>query len=123
MIRVEQRPLEPVSADLLVRLEAKGFLILQGPDITAYLNARGANAATFGTRELLLRSDPRKLEVLEEFLHHTQLEIGLQERLTLPELEAHVKEFMVRHQRWLRLVPEDIAWLEAWLQHAKERDK
>ena len=69
-----------------------------------------ANASS-GGGDILLRSDPRTVEALEEFLHGTQAAIGLFERLSRHELERHVKGFMIRHSRLLGIAEEDIIWL------------
>lgn len=89
-------------------------------DIQRYLDQRGANAATFMDGDLLLRSDPRKLEVLEEYLHNIQKKIGLTDEMWPSQLERHVKEFMLRHKKLLGLSDADVKWLEDWLKAAKE---
>ncbi len=67
------------------------------------------------TRDLLLRPDPRKIEVLEEYLHNVQRQTGLTDRMNSGELEIHVKEFMLRHRLMLGISASDAAWLEDWL--------
>lgn len=114
------RPPLPANPSWLERLKTRGYLILQGAEVTDYLNARGANAATFGCKEILLRDDPRAVEVLEEFLHNVQVKLGMLERYSRTALERHVKEFMLRHQRLLKLGEADVQWLQEWLK--KEDD-
>jgi hypothetical protein len=68
------------------------------------------------TNDLLLRPDPRKLEVLEEYLHNVQRKIGIDSKLTPHQMELHVKEFMLRHKTLLGLDADDQRWLSNWLQ-------
>ena len=69
-----------------------------------------ANANVGGEEmtHILLRQDPRKVEVLEEFLHGTQKRMGLIDRVGIDAAEDHVKYFMVRHQKLLGISPEDV---------------
>lgn len=46
------------------------------------------------------RRDARHIEVLEEFLHNTQRELGILD-WPYPRYEIHVKDFMIRHRRLL----------------------
>ena len=61
---------------------------------------------------------PGKAAVLEEFLHGTQFRLGLIDRLSPAGAEAHVKDFMIRHQSLLGLGPEDVHILKV----LRERD-
>ncbi|MGE3819352.1 MAG: hypothetical protein AB7I30_07950 [Isosphaeraceae bacterium] len=63
------RPTELAGEALLAKLVVRGYVVDQSPEIRRYLDARNANAATFLENDLLLREDPRKLEVIEEYLH------------------------------------------------------
>ena len=63
------------------------------------------------TSSLLLRENPSKAAVLEEFLHETQARLGIVDRLGtcgLGSAETHVKDFMMRHQNMLGLSVEDV---------------
>jgi hypothetical protein len=73
-------------------------------------------------RELLLRPDARKVEVIEEYLHNVQRQVGLTQRLTLREVELHVKTFMLRHQRLLGISGADVEWLRNWLNAPSEQE-
>ena len=79
-----------------------------GSDALRFLNMRNAEAASFGADDILLRTNPSKAAVLEEFLHGTQNRLGIVERLGRSGAEAHVKDFMIRHQRLLGLGAEDV---------------
>ncbi|QJD70182.1 hypothetical protein HG421_19980 [Xanthomonas campestris pv. badrii] len=60
---------------------------------------------------ILLRNDPSKAAVLEEFLHGTQSRLGIVDRLGpqgFGSAETHVKDFMIRHQSMLGLSSEDV---------------
>lgn len=113
-----QRPPQPADQALLDRLRQRGYVIDDSDDIQALLDHQRANAATFLQRDLLLRRDPRQVEVLEEYLHNVQYRLGLYERMTIRELELHVKEFMLRHPKLLGLIDADLRWLVDWLQEA-----
>ncbi|MEQ9406152.1 MAG: hypothetical protein RIK87_00440 [Fuerstiella sp.] len=85
--------------ELLQGLKNRGYEVFDGPDIQRHLNRMGANASTFGTKDLLLRPDPRKLEVIEEWLHNVQQRIGIDPAIR----ESHIADFIHRHRRLLGL--------------------
>jgi hypothetical protein len=104
----ELRGVEPASAELLAAVRRKGRVIHiaeSGSDDMRFLEhmsapGRPAWASVSGERyeHILLRPDPRKIELLEEFLHGTQFKTG---RLRVfPQdilpAEIHVKQFMIR---------------------------
>jgi hypothetical protein len=74
-----------------------------------------ANCGGEEYRHILLRPKPRKIEVIEEFLHGTQFSIGLTGGLDTRELEIHVKHFMIRHRRLLALSEADVEILRQML--------
>jgi len=81
-----------------------------GSDEERLLDYFGANASvnTADPSHILVRPDARKIEVLEEFLHGTQLWLGIVDRLGDIGSEIHVKNFMIRHQRLLGLSDGDV---------------
>jgi hypothetical protein len=93
------RASQPAPAELLQKLKARGYEVYDGPDIQRHLTKMRANASTFGTKELLLRLDPRKLEAIEEWLHNVQQRIGIDPGIR----ELHVASFMHRHSQMLGL--------------------
>src|SRR5438067_8840800 len=99
MFNQDTRASELVDATLLEKLKERRFSIDQSSEIQRYLNSRNANAATFLEKDLLLRPDARKIEVLEEYLHNVQRKIGVMDKMTPWQMEVHVKEFMLRHQK------------------------
>ena len=106
------RTTEPASMGLIQAVEGKGRTItyaLPGSDEFRYLEKMGANANVGGPKmtDILLRQNPTKVEVLEEFLHGTQHRLGMIDKLGVHGAERHVKEFMLRHQRLLGISPED----------------
>lgn len=78
-----------------------------------YLDYMGAeaNVGGPGMTHILVRENPGKAAVLEEFLHGTQFKLGIIARLGTRGAEAHVKDFMVRHQIMLGLSAEDVDML------------
>jgi hypothetical protein len=73
----------------------------------------GAEASVGGidNSSIILRENPGKAAVLEEFLHGTQSRLGIVDRLGtsgLGSAETHVKDFMIRHQRMLGLSDADV---------------
>lgn len=117
------RATELADQVLLDKLTARGYAIDQSEEIQEYLTFRQANAATFFQKDLLLRPDVRKIEVLEEYLHNVQRQVGLTDRLSSWELEIHVKEFMVRHRALLGISDADVEWLNQWLAAANSREE
>ncbi len=61
---------------------------------------------------ILLRAQPSKGALLEEFLHGTQFKQGIIERRGQQGAEVHVKDFMVRYKKMLGLGQEDVKILE-----------
>lgn len=101
-------------------MEGKGRTIsyaLPGSEELRYLDYMPANANVGGPKmtDILLRQDPTKVELLEEFLHGTQYRIGVIDRLGVQGAEIHVKEFMLRHLRLLGIPPEDAKILQQML--------
>jgi hypothetical protein len=113
------RATELADEALLNKLRVRGFTIDQSAEIQRYLDYRKANAATFLEKDLLLRPDARKIEVLEEYLHNVQKDIGLMNKMTPAQMEVHVKEFMLRHKKMLGISEADAQWLKNWLDKAK----
>jgi hypothetical protein len=117
------RPNELVPQALVKKLEARGYAIWQDEESERYLDARGANASTYLTKDITLRRDARRLEVLEEYLHNVQNRIGIikgHEPGANLDYEIHVKDFMLRHQKLLRINDDDAEWLREWLEKARE---
>lgn len=112
------RATQLADATLLRKLEQRRFTIDQSADVLRYLDFRKANAATFLEKDLLLRPDVRKVEVLEEYLHNVQKDIGLLNKMRPWQMEIHVKEFMLRHQKMLGISEADAKWLKNWLDKA-----
>jgi hypothetical protein len=87
----------------------------EGTDALRFLDYRGAEAASLGPDDVILRRNPSKAAVLEEFLHGTQHRLGVVDRLGTSgygSAETHVKDFMIRRQRMLGLGAEDIQRLQ-----------
>ena len=87
-----------------------------GTEEMRYLDAIGAEANVGGPTmtHILLRPNPSKAAVLEEFLHGTQERLGIIRQLGasgMGSAETHVKNFMIRHSKLLGLSPEDVARL------------
>ena len=62
---------------------------------------------------IIVRSNPSKAAILEEFLHGTQEKLGIAEKLgRYGSAETHVKDFMIRHKKMLGLSDEDVAILK-----------
>ena len=96
------------SDELIERVRSKGRTIefaASGSEEERYLDYMGANANAGGAdlRHILLRPDPRLIEILEEFLHGTQMHCGVVDRLGINGAEAHVVDFMLRHRSLLHI--------------------
>jgi YD repeat-containing protein len=108
---------ERASQQLLDAVNKKRAVTMatEGSDALRYLNYRQAEAAALGKEDIILRLNPSKAAVLEEFLHGTQNKLGIVDRLGTSgfgSAETHVKDFMIRHQKMLGLSPEDIRRLQ-----------
>lgn len=77
----------------------------EGSEELRYLNYMGAeaNCGGPGCLNILLRQNPSKEAIVEEFLHGTQSRLGIIDRLGQQGAEIHVKNFMSRHRRLLGL--------------------
>jgi hypothetical protein len=92
------RTTEAASEDLLRAVEGKGRTItyaLPGSEELRYLDYMGANANVGGPTmtDILLRQNPTKVEVVEEFLHGTQNRLGIIDRVGVRGAEIHVFHF------------------------------
>jgi hypothetical protein len=108
------RGVELASEELLDAVRRQGREIFMDEETDRYLQAVGANGSAMITAdglEISLRTDPRKIEVFEEFLHGTQQRLGMQNKMTISQLEYHVKDFMIRHRRLLGISDEDVEWI------------
>ncbi|HEX6839866.1 MAG TPA: toxin TcdB middle/N-terminal domain-containing protein [Polyangia bacterium] len=104
---------EKASPELLGAIQRHGRTIhiaVEGSEEMRYLDWIGAEANVGGPNmtHILLRPDPSKAAVLEEFLHGTQWRLGIVERLGMSGAETQVKDFMIRHSRLLGLGAEDV---------------
>jgi RHS repeat-associated protein len=110
---------EPASPELLTAVSRHRAVVIakEGSEEMRFLDHFGAEASAGGegTAHILLRPNPSKAAVLEEFLHGTQDRLGILDRLGrqgLGSAETHVKDFMIRHQRLLGLGSEDVKILQ-----------
>ncbi|MGO4502617.1 putative Ig domain-containing protein [Dyella sp. 2YAF14] len=106
---------EKASPELIDSVAGRRTLVFaqEGSEDMAYLNWMQAEANVGGPdyTHILLRDNPSKAAVLEEFLHGTQSKLGIVDRLGpqgFGSAETHVKDFMIRHQSMLGLSSEDV---------------
>jgi uncharacterized protein YukE len=107
---------EKASPELIEAVAARRSVTMatEGTEELRYLNAVGAEANVGGETmtHIILRENPSKAAVLEEFLHGTQHKLGIIDRLGQAGAEAHVKDFMIRYKGLLGLGEEDVAILQ-----------
>ncbi|MGF1717478.1 RHS repeat-associated core domain-containing protein [Photobacterium chitinilyticum] len=110
---------EPASPELISAVSRKRDVVIAQSDSEELrmLDYFGAEASVGGVdnTHILLRENPSKPALLEEFLHGTQVKLGITERLGTSgfgSAETHVKDFMIRHQSMLGLSDEDIKILQ-----------
>ncbi len=110
---------EPASPELISAVSKKRDVViaLPGSEELRMLDYFGAEASVGGAKNthILLRENPSKAALLEEFLHGTQSKLGITDRLGtsgLGSAETHVKDFIIRHQKMLGLGDEDIQILQ-----------
>ncbi|WP_207306761.1 LysM peptidoglycan-binding domain-containing protein [Xanthomonas oryzae] len=106
---------EKASPELIDSIASRRTVVFaqEGSEDMAYLDWMQAEANVGGPdyTHILLRDDPSKAAVLEEFLHGTQSRLGIVDRLGpqgFGSAETHVKDFMIRHQSMLGLSSEDV---------------
>ena len=110
----------PMSDELLEGVKRKRDVIevTPGSDEEAFLNWSNANASAGYSPNnsnpnnkdgILIRPGAKKIEIMEEFLHGTQANIGMDTSTgNIRNLEIHVKDFMIRHKDMLGLSDKDI---------------
>ena len=110
---------EPASPELISAVSKKRDVVIAQPgsEELRMLDYFGAEASVGGANNthILLRENPSKAALLEEFLHGTQSKLGITDRLGtsgLGSAETHVKDFMIRHQKVLGLGDEDVQILQ-----------
>lgn len=108
---------EKASPELIDAISKKRDVNIakKGTDDHAYLEWMNAEANVGGEnmKHILLKDNPSKAAILEEFLHGTQKDIGIiNGSPDIPYAEYHVKDFMVRHKKLLGLIDEDVKILE-----------
>lgn len=110
---------EPASPELISAVSRKRDVVIAQPESEELrmLDYFGAEASVGGVNNthILLRENPSKAALLEEFLHGTQTRLGITERLGTSgfgSAETHVKDFMIRHRRILGIGQEDVSILE-----------
>ena len=104
---------EPAAEGLLNTIRRKGrtiVIVREGSEERRLLERFNANANVGGEKltHIILLSDARKVEALEEFLHGTQFKLGIIQREGLVYAETHVKRFMIRHAKLLRISSKDL---------------
>jgi hypothetical protein len=103
---------EPACEALLKAVESKREVVYAEPgsDDERYLNYTGSLGATGGPdcMQITLRQNPRKITVLEEFLHGTQWKLGIIRNVGIRKAEVHVKDFMCRQSQCLKLCSNDV---------------
>jgi hypothetical protein len=106
----ELASVERASAELIEKVGGRRVISWadEGTDALRYLNYRRAEAASLGAEDIILRRNPGKAAVLEEFLHGTQQRLGIIDKLGRDGAERHVKDFMIRHRNLLGLGDEDV---------------
>ncbi len=110
---------EPASPELISAVSKKRDVVIAQPgsEELRMLDYFGAEASVGGVNNthILLRENPSKAALLEEFLHGTQSKLGITDRLGtsgLGSAETHVKDFMINHQKMLGLSNEDVRILQ-----------
>jgi ankyrin repeat protein len=110
---------KPVDQHLISQMEKKGWTIVvakPGSEDYRYLTQIGCDASinTAVLKHIVIKEGAPKSALLEEFLHGTQLSLGMLMKYKNPQvLEVHVKDFMLRHVKLLGIDnPHDIRLLK-----------
>ena len=111
--------IEAASPKLISAISRKRDVVIAKPGseelrMLDYFEAE-ASVGGINSTHILLRENPSRAAILEEFLHGTQTRLGITDRLGttgLGSAETHVKDFMIRHQKMLGLSDEDVQILQ-----------
>ena len=107
---------EKASNELIAAVSKKRRVVIakDGSEELRMLEYFSAEASVGGEdmASIILRENPSKAAILEEFLHGTQYKLGIIDDLGRYNAEAHVKDFMIRHQKMLGLSDKDIEILK-----------
>ena len=110
---------KPIDQALIQKIQDKGWTIniaRKGSDDYRYLIKYNIDASinTGVPKHILIKEGAPKSALLEEYLHGTQLKLGLLEKYeSVQALEVHVKDFMLRHTEILGINnPHDIKLLQ-----------
>lgn len=106
---------EPASQKLIDAISQRRSIAwaTEGSDelrMLKYFNAEASVSSDALGRQgmsVILRPNPSKPAVLEEFLHGTQHKLGLPDKFGTEWSEVHVKSFMLRHKSTLGIGAED----------------
>lgn len=105
---------ELASQELIANVSSKREVLIagKGTEEMRYLEYFGAEGVAQGEKnmQILLRENPSKVTVLEEFLHGTQNRLGIIDK-GVNFAEWHVKDFMIRHSKLLGISAEDVSIL------------
>ena len=109
------RGTQAASQELIDAVSKKRDVVIaqEGSEGMRYLNWIGAAGNVGGPtmKHILLKPNPSKITLLEEFLHGTQHRLGIIKDLGssgMGSAETHVKDFMIRHNRLLGLNEKDV---------------
>ena len=100
---------KPMDQALINKMEQKGWTVVvakDGSEDFKYLSSIGAEASISSghPKHILIKDVASKSTLLEEYLHGTQLELGLLKKYGSQQaLEVHAKDFMLRHAKMLGL--------------------
>lgn len=108
---------EKASKKLIQSISQKRIVQIaeEGSDDLKYLEWMEAEANVGGEdlTHILLKPNPSKAAILEEFLHGTQKKIKMIEKSSdIAYAEYHVKDFMIRHKKLLGIGDQDVEILK-----------
>lgn len=99
-------------------------IVEPGSDMDKYMKFMNTVGIADGTK-IFLKSGTSKIAAFEEFFHGTQFLQGWRGKIPDEILEVKVKDFMIRHSKWLGLEQGDVDYLkllkEREFQRALER--
>lgn len=79
--------------------EHQGGVIDQSAEAQRYLRSRGAEAATFNAKTMVLKEKPSNAEVFEELIHTAQYRTGRATGSNVVEMEIEAAEKLIRNRR------------------------
>jgi hypothetical protein len=103
--------------------ERQGGIIDQTAEAQRYLAARGANAATFNAKTIIMKPCPTATEAFEEFIHTAQYRTGLATGANVVDMEIAAAEKLIKNASAWHIPPQQTVVTKLRLGGLREQQK